>query len=159
MSDHVVKCPAGATIQCVCTLYHCAVVMANPGMMHFTSLVQSTYMSLLFRSASNIHELELFQWEEILSSFWLKDLLVQVLKIPVTNLEHSSLKMNLKVPYIWCCLRPSQCTGICSVFFFCGFFFSAAFSLLGVGRTSIGLVSAACKQLTDYSLHLYTCGV
>lgn len=31
---------------------------------------QFTYMSLLFRSTSNIHALELFQWQEILSSFW-----------------------------------------------------------------------------------------
>lgn len=58
MSDCVVKCPAGTAMQWVWARYYCAAVRVNPGMLHFTNLAQDTYMSLLFRSASNIHELE-----------------------------------------------------------------------------------------------------
>lgn len=93
MSDHAVKCPVGATMQCVCALYLCAAVMADPGMLHFTSLAQDTYMSLLFRSTSNIHELEWFQWQEILSSFWCPST-----KNTSDKPEHSSVKINLKFP-------------------------------------------------------------
>lgn len=154
MSDHAVKCPVGATMQCVCALYLCAAVMADPGMLLFTSLAQDTYMSLLFRSTSNIHELEWFQWQEILSSFWCPST-----KNTSDKAEHSSVKINLKVPYIWCCLGQSQCTGTCSGFFFCDFFFPATFSLLGVGRTSIGLASAACTRVPDSTLCIFTPGV
>lgn len=45
-------------MQWVWARYYCAAVRVNPGMLHFTNLAQDTYMSLLFRSASNIHELE-----------------------------------------------------------------------------------------------------
>lgn len=151
MSDHVVKCPAGAMMQYLSTLYHCAEMMADPGMLHFTSLVQDTHMSLLFRSTSNIHELKLFQWQEILLSFWCPST-----KSTSDKPEHSSVKMNLKVPWIWCCLGPSQCTGTCSVFFFCDFFPPATFSLLGVGRTSIGLASAACRRVPESTLCIFT---
>lgn len=147
MSDRVVQCPAGTTMQRFCAHYHCAAVMVNPGMLHFTSLAQDIYASLFFRSVSNIHELELFQWQEILLFFWCPS---------ATNTgdkpEHSSVKLNLKVPYIWCCLGPPQHTGTFPVCFFCDFFSLATFSLLGIGKTSIGLASEAFAHVPGSEL-------
>jgi len=47
MSDRVVKCLAGTTVQRVCARYYCAAVMFNPGMLHFTSVTQDIYMSCI----------------------------------------------------------------------------------------------------------------
>lgn len=132
---------------CLYSVSPCS-MMADPGMLHFTSL--PTCHCFLGVPQTSMHQ----NYFSDRKFFHLFD--IQVLKIPATNLEHSNVKTNLKCPYIWCCLGPSQGTRTCSVFFFCGFFFPAAFSLLGVVRTSIGLVSAACTQIPDSaSLHLW----
>lgn len=47
MSNCVVKCSSGTVMQWVCAHYYCAAVMVNPRMLHFTSLTQGTYTSLL----------------------------------------------------------------------------------------------------------------
>lgn len=150
MSDHVVKCPAGASMHCVCTLCHHAVVMADPGMMHFTSLVQGTYMSLLFRSASNIHESEWFQWQEILSSFWCpstKNTSDNPWALKCENEFESSLHLVL--------------LGAISVyrnlfwFFLLWFLFPCSFFLIGCGKDFYWI--GKCSMYTTnwfYSLHL-----
>lgn len=47
MSDHVVKCTVGATMQWFSAHYYRAVAMFNPRMLQFTSYTQAVYTSLL----------------------------------------------------------------------------------------------------------------
>lgn len=144
MSDRVVKCPAGTTMQQFCACYHCAVVMFNPGMLHFTSLTQDIYTSsFLGVPQRSMNENDFSDRKSFLFSFLFFFSLCPCATNTSDKPEHSSVKLILKVPYIWCCLGPSQHTGTFCVCFFCDFFSRATFSLLGVGKTSVGPSSTA----------------
>lgn len=125
MSNRVVKCAAGTTMQRFCAHCYCAVVMFNPGMLHFSSLTQDTYTSWFLGVPQTSVDKNDFSDGKSLFLFFFPFFLFSCPSATNTSEQpvHSSVKLILKLPYIWCCLGAPQPTGTFSVCFFCDFFF------------------------------------